>query len=132
MNSIHVKEAALTTYRARLPRKKRKPAMAQDNHTTCKLSAVDDAQATRGAGRQLISRKPGALLLVAAAYILGGGGMLAWLGFLLVGPPVPVDPGLGIAGALLLDTFLCLLFFYPAQHHGPAQFPPLADADRSR
>ena len=85
--------------------------MAQDKNTTCKLSAVDEAQAARGAGGQLISRKPGALLLVTAAYVLGGGGMLAWLVFLLMGPPAPVDIGLGMAGGLLLDTLLCLLFF---------------------
>lgn len=85
--------------------------MVQENNTTCKLSAVDEAQAARGAGGQLISRKPGALLLVAAAYVLGGGGMLAWLVFLLMGPPAPVDIGLGMAGGLLADTCLCLLFF---------------------
>ena len=85
--------------------------MTQNKNTTCKLSAVDEAQAVHGAGGQLISRKPGALLLVAAAYVLGGGGMLAWLVFLLAGPPAPVDIGLGMAGGLLLDTLLCLLFF---------------------
>jgi protein-S-isoprenylcysteine O-methyltransferase Ste14 len=84
--------------------------MSKEN-TTCKLSAVDDAQTTHGNGGQLISKKPGALLLVSAAYLLGGGGMLAWLGFLLMGPPVLVDVDLGIAGALLLDTLLCMLFF---------------------
>ena len=76
--------------------------MSKEN-TTCKLSAVDDAQTTHGNGGQLISKKPGALLLVSAAYLLGGGGMLAWLGFLLMGPPVLVDVDLGIAGALLLE-----------------------------
>ena len=85
--------------------------MAGDDNATCKLSAVEDAQAAHGAGGQLISRKPDALLLVAAAYVLGGGGMLAWLVFLLMGPPFPVDMGLGMAGGLLLDTLLCLLFF---------------------
>ena len=85
--------------------------MPQDDKTACKLSAVDDAHAIHGSGGQLISRKPGALLLVAAAYVLGGGGMLAWLAFLLLGPLVPVDIELGIAGGLLLDMLLCLLFF---------------------
>ena len=85
--------------------------MPQDDKTACKLSAVDNAQAIHGSGGQLISRKPGALLLVAAAYILGGGGMLAWLAFLLLGPLVPLDVELGIAGRLMLDTLLCLLFF---------------------
>ena len=85
--------------------------MPQDDKTACKLSAVDNAQAIHGSGGQLISRKPGALLLVAAAYVLGGGGMLAWLAFLLLGPLVPLDVELGIAGGLLLDTLLCLLFF---------------------
>ena len=64
--------------------------MPQDDKTACKLSAVDNAQAIHGSGGQLISRKPGALLLVAAAYVLGGGGMLAWLAFLLLGSLVPV------------------------------------------
>jgi protein-S-isoprenylcysteine O-methyltransferase Ste14 len=72
---------------------------------------VDNAQAIHGSGGQLISRKPGGLLLVAAAYVLGGGGMLAWLAFLLFGPLVPVDVELGIAGGLMLDALLCLLFF---------------------
>ncbi|BBO70656.1 hypothetical protein DSCA_45860 [Desulfosarcina alkanivorans] len=85
--------------------------MVHEKDTSCKLSAVDEAQAAHGAGGQLISKKPGALLLVAAAYVLGGGGMLAWLAFLLMGPPVLVNLGLGIAGGLMLDTLLCLLFF---------------------
>jgi protein-S-isoprenylcysteine O-methyltransferase Ste14 len=85
--------------------------MPQDDKTACKLSAVDNAQAIHGSGGQLISRKPGALLLVAAAYVLGGGGMLAWLAFLLLGPLVPLDVELGIAGRLMLDALLCLLFF---------------------
>ena len=85
--------------------------MPQDDKTECKLSAVDNAQAIHGSSGQLISRKPGAFLLVAAAYVLGGGGMLAWLAFLIFGPLVPVDVGLGVAGSLMLDTFLCLLFF---------------------
>jgi protein-S-isoprenylcysteine O-methyltransferase Ste14 len=85
--------------------------MPQDDKTACKLSAVDNAQAIHGSSGQLISRKPGALLLVVAAYVLGGGGMLAWLLFLLMGPLVPLNLELGITGRLLLDTFLCLLFF---------------------
>lgn len=85
--------------------------MTRDDQTTCKLSAVDEAQAIHGTGGQLISRKPAAFILVAAAYVLGGGGMLAWLVFLIAGPSVPLDLQLGIAGALLLDTLLCLIFF---------------------
>ncbi len=85
--------------------------MPQNDKTACKLSAVDNAQAIHGSSGQLISRKPGALLLVAAAYVLGGGGMLAWLAFLFFGPLVPVYVELGIAGSLMLDTLLCLLFF---------------------
>ena len=85
--------------------------MPQDDNTACKLSAVDNAQTIHGPSGQLISRKPGALLLVAAAYVLGGGGMLAWLAFLIFGPLVSVDLELGIAGGLMLDAFLCLLFF---------------------
>ncbi|MFO7715425.1 methyltransferase family protein [Desulfosarcina sp.] len=85
--------------------------MPQDVPSECKLTAVDEAQAVHGAGGQLISRKPGAFALIAGAYLLGGGGMLAWLAFLLMGPLVPLDFGLGGAGALFLDTLLCLLFF---------------------
>ena len=85
--------------------------MPPDDKTACKLSAVDDAQAIHGSGGQLISRKPGALLLVAAACVLGGGGMLAWMAFLLMGPLVPVAVELGVAGSLMLDALLCLLFF---------------------
>lgn len=85
--------------------------MPQDDRPTCKLSAVDDAQAMHGPGEQLISRKPSALILVAAAYILGGGGMLAWLIFLLMGPVIKVDFGRGMAASLLIDALLCLLFF---------------------
>jgi protein-S-isoprenylcysteine O-methyltransferase Ste14 len=85
--------------------------MPQDEITTCKLSAVKDAQTRHSTGGQLISRKPGALFLVTAAYVLGGGGMLAWLVFLLVGSKIPLEFGLGITGRLLLDTLLCLLFF---------------------
>jgi protein-S-isoprenylcysteine O-methyltransferase Ste14 len=72
---------------------------------------VDNAQAAGESGGQLISQRPGALLLAAAAYVLGGGGMLAWLAFLLAGPLVPVGLELGIAGRLLVDSLLCLLFF---------------------
>ncbi|MBC2709958.1 MAG: isoprenylcysteine carboxylmethyltransferase family protein [Desulfosarcina sp.] len=85
--------------------------MPQDDKTTCKLSEVDDAQAMHGSSGQLISKKPGALILVTAAYVLGGGGMMAWLAFLLMGPLHPLDFELGITGRLLLDTLLCLLFF---------------------
>jgi len=85
--------------------------MSQDEKAACKLSAVDDAQAIHGSSGQLISQKPGAFLLVAAAYVLGGGGMLAWLAFLVMGPLVPLNIELGMAGRLLLDTLLCLLFF---------------------
>ena len=62
----------------------------------------------------MIDSRPGAFILVAAAYLLGGGGMLAWLAFLLTGPLHPLNIGLGTAGRLLLDSLLCLLFF--AQH----------------
>ena len=85
--------------------------MPQDDKTTCKLSDVDNAQAIHGHSGQLVSQKPGAFLLVAAAYVLGGGGMLAWLAFLVMGPLVPLNIGLGMAGVLFLDTLLCVLFF---------------------
>ena len=85
--------------------------MTRHDKTTCKLSDVDNAQAMHGSTGQLISQKPGAFLLAAAAYVLGGGGMLAWLAFLVMGPLVSLNVGLGLAGRLLLDTLLCLLFF---------------------
>lgn len=88
--------------------------MSRDEPSTCKLSAVDQAQAVHGTAGQLISRKAGALTLVAAAYLLGGGGMLAWLAFLLWGPLIALGLDLGIFGRLLVDASLCLLFF--AQH----------------
>jgi protein-S-isoprenylcysteine O-methyltransferase Ste14 len=79
---------------------------------TCKLSAVEKAQSAQGTDGQLISRKPGALCLVAAAYVFGGGGMLAWMGFLVLGPRFSVDLGLPATGSLFIDTLLCLLFFF--------------------
>jgi len=85
--------------------------MSQNETNSCKLAAVDDAQAKHGNGAQLISKKPGAMTLVAAAYVLGGGGMLAWLVFLVLGPLFTVPMSLPIPGRLLVDTFLCLLFF---------------------
>jgi methanethiol S-methyltransferase len=88
--------------------------MSKDETNSCKIAAVDDAQARRGAGAQLISRKPGAMVLAAAAYVLGGGGMLSWLVFLILGPLFTVPMGLSVTGRLLVNAFLCLLFF--AQH----------------
>ena len=85
--------------------------MPQNDQSTCKLSAVEEAQAMHGDGGQLVSQKAGALFLVAAAYVLGGGGMLAWLAFLVLGPLYPLGFELGTAGRLLLDALLCLLFF---------------------
>ena len=85
--------------------------MTKQDQTSCKLSAVEEAQDRQGTGAQLISQKPGAFLLVAAAYLIGGGGMLAWLAFLLLGPWLVWDLHFGIAGRLLIDTLLCLLFF---------------------
>ena len=85
--------------------------MEKNTSETCKLSAVAEAQATRDNDGQLISRKTGALLLVAAAYVLGGGGLLAWMGFLVLGPRFSLDFGCTSFGRLLADTFLCVLFF---------------------
>jgi len=85
--------------------------MPQQDPETCKLSAVAEAQAAQDGGGQLISRKTGALILVASAYVLGGGGMLAWLGFLILGPWFSLDFGFAAFGSLLADTLLCLLFF---------------------
>lgn len=81
---------------------------------TCKLSAVEDAQAVHGSGGQRLAKKPAALVLVAAAYLIGGGGMLAWLAFLLLGPWMRCNVKHGSAGVFLLDALLCLIFF--AQH----------------
>jgi protein-S-isoprenylcysteine O-methyltransferase Ste14 len=85
--------------------------MSQHDETACKLSAVDEVQRNQAPNGQLVSRKPGGLILVAAAYVLGGGGMLTWLVFVLLGPWILFDVGLGATGRLLLDTLLCLLFF---------------------
>jgi protein-S-isoprenylcysteine O-methyltransferase Ste14 len=86
--------------------------MSAEDQTTCKVSAVGKAQERQGPDDQWISRKPGALMLVGGAYVLGGGGMLAWLAFLLLGPPVPWESGLGMTGRLTMDALLCLLFFF--------------------
>ncbi|MGA6924987.1 MAG: isoprenylcysteine carboxylmethyltransferase family protein [Desulfosarcina sp.] len=89
----------------------KKNNLPSNDRTSCKLSDVELAQANHGRRGQMIARKPGAIVLVAAAYVLGGGGMMAWLAFLLTGPLVPLDLGLDRAGRLLLDTILCLFFF---------------------
>ena len=86
----------------------------QEKKPTCKLAAVDTAQDARLAGRLWVSKKSAGLLMVAAAVAFGGGGMLAWMLFLLMGPLVGFDWGLGQLASLLMDTLLCLLFF--AQH----------------
>ena len=82
-----------------------------DDGTTCKLTEIESAQASQGRSRQLISGKPGALVLVSGAYVIGGSGMLAWLTFLLLGPPVWVNVNAGTAARLLIDLGLCLIFF---------------------
>jgi hypothetical protein len=105
--------------------------MPQDDKTACKLSAVDNAQAIHGPSGQLISQKSSALFLVAAAYILGGGGMLAWLAFLLMGPLVPLSFELGHRRSPAAGHTLVPAVFHPAQHHGPAPFSSVADSNRS-
>ncbi len=85
--------------------------MTQDNPRTCKLSAIDAAQDAHATGGQLLSTKPAALVLAIAAYVVGGGGMLAWLGFLFMGPWYAVDFGISAAAKLLVNASLCLLFF---------------------
>lgn len=85
--------------------------MPRHDPETCKLSAVENAQATYNSGRPVISRRAVALVLITAAYILGGGGMLVWLIFLLWGPVMALNLDIGFSGRLLLDTCLCLLFF---------------------
>jgi protein-S-isoprenylcysteine O-methyltransferase Ste14 len=86
----------------------------RNEKTTCKLTAVDAAQAAQPEGSQWVAQQPAGLVLAAAAYIFGGGGMLAWMLFLLMGPLAGFDWGLGQPASLLIDTLLCLLFF--AQH----------------
>ncbi len=49
-----------------------------------------------------------------AAYLLGGGGMLAWLVFLAFGAVSPVVFSMSDTGRLLFDAVLCLIFF--SQH----------------
>ena len=83
----------------------------QNDDATCKLTAVESAQARQGRAGQWISHRPGALALVAGAYLLGGGGMAAWLAFLLLGAPQWVNVRTGSGGRLLMDGMLCLIFF---------------------
>jgi protein-S-isoprenylcysteine O-methyltransferase Ste14 len=85
--------------------------MAANDHDACKFSAVKAAESSHGSGGQLITGKAGAIVLVTSAYVLGGGGMLAWLAFMLLGPRYRLDVGLPAAGLLVVDTLLCLLFF---------------------
>lgn len=85
--------------------------MPQNDNTTCKLSAVEKAQKEVGLERQWITGKFASLLLVTGAYGLGGGGMAAWLVFIFWGPWIRLTPPFGLAGGLLMDTLLCLLFF---------------------
>lgn len=79
--------------------------------TACKRSAVDAAQAAYEADGRPTPGRAVALPMVIAAYGVGGGGMLAWLGFLLMGPPVLVPLRLSTIGSLLFDALLCLVFF---------------------
>ncbi len=88
--------------------------MTRNDNRTCKWSAIDSAQKAAGTDRQWLSGKTASLLLVAGAYGLGGGGMAAWLGFIFWGPWIRLTPHIGIAGGLLVDALLCLLFF--SQH----------------
>jgi len=85
--------------------------MPNSDPNSCKVSAVEEAQSSRGTEDQMISQKTGALLLVACAYGLGGGGLLAWMSFLVIGPRLNVDLQLSVATGLLVDALLCLLFF---------------------
>jgi len=85
--------------------------MPPNETKSCKRTAVDAAQSIHGTTGQLISSKWGAILLVASAYAFGGGGMLAWLSFLVIGPWFFWDVGLPVTGRLTVDALLCLLFF---------------------
>ena len=85
--------------------------MPENDHLTCKGSAVGEAQKQAGSHNQRISGKTAAGLLVAGAYALGGGGMAAWLLFVFRGPWFGPAAGVGVAERLLLDGLLCLLFF---------------------
>ncbi|PIE68220.1 MAG: hypothetical protein CSA23_00020 [Deltaproteobacteria bacterium] len=86
--------------------------MPQHSPKTCKRSAVENAHHTRGIGGQRIPKKSAAMILVVCAYVFGGGGMLAWMAFIVLGPQYHWHLGLSSAGSLLVDTLLCLLFFF--------------------
>ncbi|GAB6905137.1 putative integral membrane protein [Desulfosarcina cetonica] len=85
--------------------------MDANDRKTCKLTAVSDIQEHRGTDSQWIARKPGAWMLIAGAYLLGGGGMLAWLLFLIAGPHAFRVFDLIPAERVIVDTLLCLAFF---------------------
>lgn len=70
--------------------------------------------------KRTTSRSAVFVLLVLAG-LLGGGGLLTFMLFLLGGPLNLVNLGLGETPALWLDTFLCLAFFI--QHSVMAQKP---------
>jgi protein-S-isoprenylcysteine O-methyltransferase Ste14 len=63
--------------------------------------------------------KTTAYVMLVLAGIVGGGGLFAFMLFLFAGPFNLVELGLGEAPALLLNTFLCSLFFI--QHSGMAR-----------
>ena len=50
-------------------------------------------------------------LILVLAGVIGGGGLLAFIVFLFIGPLNIVNLGLSESQALLMDTFLCLAFF---------------------
>jgi protein-S-isoprenylcysteine O-methyltransferase Ste14 len=74
--------------------------------------------ATWGAVR---STKSVTYVMLALAGLVGGGGLLAFMLFLLAGPLNLVNLGLGETQALLLDTAICLAFFI--QHSIMARKP---------
>lgn len=85
--------------------------MTHDDDTRCKLSDVHKAQQQVGPDGQWLAGKTASRLLIAAAYGLGGGGMAAWLFFIVWGPWGRLTPNAGVAASLLADALLCLVFF---------------------
>ncbi len=54
--------------------------------------------------------------LAALSMVIGVGSLIVFTLFLYIGPFYPINLGLGIVGALVLNALLCLVFFF--QHSG--------------
>jgi len=57
------------------------------------------------------SPRPAAYVILGLTILLGGGGLMAFLGFLLAGSPEIVSLGMGAKEALWWDAALCMAFF---------------------